>query len=267
MPSEDFSHSVNSRPSRSNLFIPRGPTWFRQSPAMCSPWTDEGGADFAFMCYDLLTIFTVHFDSTEDGEGFYITFKQQFKGHEDNINAVSFCTRPLGASSDFSFVSCGNDRFLRIWQKSSGLYELEKQVSLRQDVVPNTCAALIIPGRYVVLAASLNGHVVVWETLDQGSTSVPLVKKLEKETATACSWVSASSDASSFLAIIGFKSGDVCCYSYDSSTISNEGSLASMFRLHAHDFEVCGLVPVKFNGDNAGYFATSGRDASVKVSF
>ncbi|VDD79399.1 unnamed protein product [Mesocestoides corti] len=115
------------------------------------------------------------------------------------------------------------------------------------------------------MAASLTGHVVVWEPTNRHVGSSLLVKKLEKDVSTSCTWMPPDCDSTILLGVVGFKSGDVCSFSYGCSDISSDASLNVLFRIHAHDFDICSLVPVQFFEDGICYLATSGRDSYVKV--
>lgn len=264
MSEENLSHSFSPSLSKTSVVIARAPTWFQQSTA-CSNWTDDGRADFFYISYEMLNVFSIYFESSDDNRGYFIGHRQQFKAHDDKINGVAFCASLGCASSRLSFASCGNDRYIRTWTLSSELYELDKQICLRQDIVPNACAACYLADCCYVLAASLHGHIIVWVPSDQRVAGSPLIKKFEKDAASVCSWLPPSGDSTNILGIVGFKSGDVCCYSYEASTVFKDSSLTSVFRIHAHDFEVCGLTPVKLKAENGTRFASSGRDSSVKV--
>lgn len=251
--------------SVASLVFPHSLTWFKSSPTACSPWSNDGFCDVAFMSYDFLCIYRLCYSTSGADDGYYFCFLSQFKAHDQNIHSVSFPVHFGGVPCEKCFITCGYDRYIRLWSFISNEYTLDKEVQLGQDVIPNACAACNVSGCLYVLSASLTGHVVIWEPLNPHSAKRPIVKKFKKDVASSCLWMSSASDTTNLLAIVGYASGDICGYLLDRSNSADKNSLDLVFRKSAHRFEICSLVAVNDLEGGTRLFASAGRDGDVRV--
>ncbi|KAM3176719.1 hypothetical protein ACTXT7_005960 [Hymenolepis weldensis] len=167
--------------------------------------------------------------------------------------------------SDKFLVTCGNDRALRIWSNEhSDAYKLDREIQLGRDIVPNVCAACVVSGAMCILSASLTGHIIIWEPSNPLSPSNPFIKKFSKFAASCCLWMPPISNDRGLLAVVGFNSGDICGYTYDRSVPMNKNSCSQIFKISAHNFEVCSIVPVSGLAEECQCFASAGRDAEIR---
>ncbi|VDM15831.1 unnamed protein product [Hydatigera taeniaeformis] len=253
--------------STASLVIPHSLTWFKSSPAACSPWSEDEGCDVAFISYEFLCIYRVCYGTSESGDGYFFTFLDHFKAHDQNVHSVSFPVQFSGPPLEKCFITCGNDRCIRIWSASSTTYALDKGIQLGQDTIPNTCAACSVAGSLYILSASLTGHVIIWEPLSPHLGLKPLVKKFKKDIASSCVWMLSATDTTKLVAIVGYESGDICGYSYDPTDPANKNPLCVLFRKSAHRFDICSLIVASGPEDDRQCFASAGRDADVRLWF
>ncbi|CUT99139.1 gem associated protein 5 [Echinococcus multilocularis] len=251
--------------SVASLVIPHSLTWFRASPAACSPWSNDGNCDVAFISYEFLCIYKLCCGTSESGDGYYFTFLDHFKAHDQSIHSVSFPVHFSGLPPEKCFITCGNDRCIRMWSTTSNTYTLDKGIQLGQDSIPNTCAACSVSGHLYILSASLTGHVIVWEPMSPHLALKPMVKKFKKDIASSCVWMLPASDTSKLVGIIGYESGDICGYSYDHNNPANKSPLDALFRKSAHRFDICSLTVINDIEGDCGFFASAGRDADVRL--
>lgn len=268
MKNENIDEDGEDATYKFTVVVPRGPTWFRTSALACLPWQSKEGtsfSEFAFMSYELLCIYKIMFGQVNGEEGYYIEFQQQLKAHNDAITSVT-ANRCNGIElTSCLFVTSGSDHFIRIWNKQDEVWKLKYQTCLRQDVDPVACDSLSLTNSTCILAGSSAGHVIVWDVVEEVLPRSPIVKKFDKDCATCCCWLNSSNlDASTFTGVVGYKSGIACAYAYKPATLVNEGQLSALFRINAHDCDVCGLIPVTLFHKENGHFASSGRDSTIK---
>nr|CDS28441.1 gem-associated protein 5 (gemin5) putative [Hymenolepis microstoma] len=252
--------------SVTSVMIPHGLTWFRSCSTSTSSWTDDVGCDMAFISYEFVNIYKLCYMKSDETSGYYFSFVSRFKAHEQNVHSVSFPTKLFDGPLDKSLITCGNDRALRIWSNEHpDAYKLDREIQLGQDIVPNSCSACVVSGSLCILSASLTGHIIIWEPFNSLSPSNPLITKFSKLTASCCVWMPRGTDGKNLLAVVGFISGDICAYNYDRSLPMNKNSCCQTFKISAHNFEVCSIVPVSNSADERQCFVSAGRDAEIRL--
>ncbi|BHF75329.1 Gem-associated protein 5 [Sparganum proliferum] len=253
--------------SPSAVVVPRGPTWFRTNAIACSAWFSDshaGFCDVAFISYEFITIFALHLGEQQEERGYFLKFQQQFKAHEENISAITSCS-PRGRNHVCRhFLTCGSDSLIKIWKNATGLWALDDEVSLRQGIIPNALAALTFENTLHILSGSTSGHVIVLSTSGRKSANVPLVKKLEKDSVSSCCWGTSDDSATGLLALVGFKNGIVCGYTYKQPSLSSESTLTPLLRVSAHDYDLCSLSFIRLDNGTPS-FITCGRDSTAKA--
>ncbi len=248
-----------------HFVIPRAPLWFRCSPLVCFPHenlSDGSILDVLFLSYEYVNAFSLVKTDNEGDNPYTFKFCQKFKSHDETATCIACSTCDSDASP--VLCTCGADGYFRTWRRINGVWMLDKQVHLRQELSPTAVSLYSEKKNIFVLGGSSLGHAIIWHIPQNKDFKAPFVKKMEKDAVTCSAWLPSSQETSYLFGVLGFKSGSVSVIKYSFGSIENESNLTIVHRINAHNYEICSLVPLD-TGVNKLSFATSGRDSSVKV--